>query len=73
MSMWGGFLCLFLFKDVRRDVEWVATSVYAPHNANDSAVFWMELNQVASRWNRPWVREILMLLNFLVKGREVAL
>ena len=42
-------------KDVRRNVEWVATSVYGPHNASDRAEFWMELTQVAGKWSKPWV------------------
>ena len=30
-------------------------SVYGPSNANDKVDFWTELNQVAGRWNRPWL------------------
>ena len=51
----GRFSVSVLLKDVRRDAEWVAPSVYGPTNANDEADFWVELNQVAGLWNHPWV------------------
>lgn len=44
-----------LLKDVKRGSAWVTTSVYGPHNPTDRADFWLELNQVAGMWNRPWV------------------
>ena len=44
-----------LFKDVRRNVEWVATSFYGPNNASDRASFLLELSQVAMKWNKHWV------------------
>ena len=49
----GRFSVSVLFKDVRCDVEWVATSVYGPTNVNEKADFWAELNQLARLWNCP--------------------
>lgn len=51
----GCFFVSVLFKNVRRNVEWVATSVYGPNNASDRASFLLELSQVAVKRNKPWV------------------
>lgn len=51
----GRFTVSVRLKDARCDAEWVATSVYGPANVDDKEDLWVELNQVAGMWNRPWL------------------
>lgn len=49
----GSYSMSVLVRDVRRDVEWVATSVYGPNISYDRSALWAELSSVAGIWHLP--------------------
>jgi len=50
----GNFSLSCLFKSLQDDFEWVLSGVYGPNDDAFRPSFWEELEEVNSRWDKPW-------------------